>query len=158
MTNISTPPSESSIEDSVDSNQRMGAFGAVLGSILLALQHILIEAHVFGWLPAAVIIASVVGWMIFLFAVWRNQRLLNTQKGKAYASQIKGDERLMSIRTEAFTYGFVAMLIVQVVLIVLWTGFGATVDHILSIPVAATVTMAAGISAAVIRYQNRSRK
>jgi hypothetical protein len=158
MTSFSSPPAESLLEDRVDAYQRLIAWGAVVGSIMLALQHILIEAHFKGGLPTAVILASTAGWMVFLYATWQTRRLLASPEGTAYAAQISGDERLLSFRTEAFTYGFAAMLIVQVLLIVLWTGFGESVDHILSIPVAATVTMAAGISAAVLRYQNRSNK
>ena len=154
----SEPESEmdSSLESRVDANQRLISIGAVTGSVMLALQHILIEAHVRGTVPKLVIVASAGGWLLFLYAFWQNRRLFKSEQGKVFAAQLTGDERLMSIRNEAFTFGFAAMIMIQVGLIILWSGSSDAVQHVLSIPVSTTVTMATGITAAVLRYQARA--
>lgn len=141
---------QNGIEQRVDANQRLISFGAVTGSIMLALQHIVIEAHGPDWLALATILTSAAAWMVFLFAVRGNQKLFKTTEGMAYRRQVEGDELLQRIQKLAFSWGFGGMLMVQVILILVYSFFD---PHFLSIPVAATSTMAAGIGAAVLRYQ-----
>ena len=143
------------IESRVDANQRLVSFGAVTGSLMLALQHITIEAHAPSWLNVLVTLASSAGWIVFLYAAYKNRKLFMTAEGLEYKKQIEGDERLMTIRNQAFMWGFGAMLVIQVVMILAWTFFEL---HFLTIPVSTTATMAAGITSAVLRFQILSSK
>ena len=138
------------IESRVDANQRLSSFGAVTGAIMLALQHIAIEAHWPEWLQLSTILVSASGWLIYLWALRQNKRMFATPEGLAFKEQIEGDELLQSLSKEAFVWGFAGMLLMQVVLILTWTMFE---PHFLTIPVAATSTIAAGVSAAVLRHQ-----
>ncbi len=140
----------SPIEQRVDANQRLVAFSAATGSILLAIQHIVIEAHGPEWLSVSSSMASAAAWLLFLVAMFKNQRIFKTEDGKAYRAQLEGDEILQRIQKEAFTWGFAVMLMIQVVMILTFSFFD---PHFLSIPVAATSTMAGGIGIAVLRYQ-----
>jgi len=139
-----------SLELSVDANQRLISFGAAAGSALLAIQHIGQEAHGPDWMVAATALTSAAAWIVFLVALRRNQRLFKRPEGLAYRKQLEGDEMLQRIQKEAFTWGFGGMLATQVVMILL---FSFLDPHFLTIPVAATGTMAAGIVTAVLRYQ-----
>lgn len=143
------------IEARVDANQRLVSFGAVTGSFMLALQHITMEAHAPNWLHLMATLTSAGGWMVFLYAAYQNRKLFMTEEGLAYRRQIEGDERLMTIRNQAFMWGFGGMLLLQVLIILLWSFLE---PHFLSIPVATTSTMAAGIATAVLRYQTLSNK
>ena len=147
---MESPPSL--IESRVDANQRLVSFSAVTGSFLLALQHIAEGAHWNPWFSIPITVAVVASWLLFLVALRQNQKLFLSEQGKAFKAQLLGDERLQGIQKEAFTWGFAGMLLMQVVFILLYSFFE---PHFLSIPVAATSTMAAGICTAVLRYQNR---
>lgn len=136
-----------------ETNQRLMAFGATVGAIALALQHIIIEVHLHGWPSIALTITSLLGWTAFGVGVLRNRKLRKTPEGKAFFEQARKDERLIAMRAQAFTFGFAFMLGVQIVLLVLWTVFGHTDAGLLSIPVAASSTVAAGVTGAVVRYQ-----
>lgn len=140
----------SNLESKVDANQRQYSFGAAAGSALLALQHIVQEAHGPEWMVAVTALSSAAAWMVFLFAMLGNQKLFKSPEGLAYRKQLEGDEILQRIQKEAFAWGFGGMLTVQVVMILLFSFFE---PHFLTIPVAATSTMAAGIVTAVLRYQ-----
>lgn len=140
-------------ESRSETNQRLTAFGATVGAIALALQHIIIEVHLHGWPSIALTITSLLGWTAFGVGVLRNRKLRKTPEGKAFFEQARKDERLIAMRAQAFTFGFAFMLGVQIVLLVLWTVFGHTDAGLLSIPVAASSTVAAGVTGAVVRYQ-----
>lgn len=140
------------IETRVDANQRLVSFSAVTGSFLLALQHLVESAHGPTWLRIPVTLGAVGAWLLFLYALRQNQKLFRSPEGEAFKAQLLGDELLQGIQKEAFAWGFGGMLLTQVVFILVYTLFE---PHFLSIPVAATSTMAAGICTAVLRYQNR---
>lgn len=144
--------SSSPIETRVDANQRLVSFSAVTGSFLLALQHVVVESHGPNWLRIPVTLGSAGAWILFLYALWQNQRLFKTPAGEAFKAQLLGDELLQGIQKEAFAWGFAGMLLMQVVFIIAFSFFE---PHFLTIPVAATSTMAAGICTAVLRYQNQ---
>jgi len=140
-------------ESRCEANQRLTAFGAAVGSIALALQHILIEVHLQGWPVVAITLTSLLGWIVFGIGVLRNRRLGKTPDGKLFFEQARKDERLVTMRARAFTFGFTVMLALQVVLIVLYVAFGHTDTGLLSVPVAASSTIATGVTGAVLRYQ-----
>lgn len=142
--------SVSPIESRVDANQRLVSFSAVTGSFLLALQHVVEGAHGPGWLRLSVTLGSAGAWLLFILALFQNQKLFRSPEGLAFKAQLLGDEMLQGIQKEAFTWGFAGMLVMQVVFILVYSFFE---PHFLSIPVAATSTMAAGICTAVLRYQ-----
>lgn len=145
-------------ESRSETNQRLTAFGATVGAIALALQHIIIEVHLHGWPSIALTITSLLGWTAFGVGVLRNRKLRKTPEGKAFFEQARKDERLIAMRAQAFTFGFALMLGVQIVLLVLWTVFGHTDAGLLSIPVAASSTVAAGVTGAVVRYQTLTNR
>ena len=140
----------SRIELRVDANQRKVSFGAATGSAMLAIQHIVQEAHGPDWLIVGTAVTSAAAWIFFLIAIRQNQQLFKTPEGLAYRKQLEGDEMLQRIQKEAFAWGFGGMLALQVVMILLLSFLE---PHFLSIPVATTSTMAAGVVAAVLRYQ-----
>ncbi len=140
-------------ESRADSNQRLIMYGAVVGSVALALQHIVVEAHLHGWPIIAVTLTSLVGWAVFAIGIFRNKRLDKTPGGREFFRQVRTDERLIAIQSQAFSFGFWSMLAVQVILLLLWVFFGHLDTGLLSIPVAASSTIAAGTTGAVIRYQ-----
>lgn len=134
-------------------NQRLIATGAIIGSVALAGQHIFTEVHLHGWPTLVITITSLFGWAAFGLGIFRNHQLGKTQEGKAFLAQARTDERLSTMRSQAFTYGFATMLGTQVVLLLLWTVLGQADGGWLSIPVAASSTIAAGVAGAVLRYQ-----
>jgi len=134
-------------------NQRLTAYGATVGAIALAMQHIFIEVHLHGWPSMTLTVTSLLGWAALGIGVARNRKLGKTPEGKAFFEQARKDERLIAMRAQAFTFGFAFMLGVQVVLLVLWTLFGHIDSGVLSIPIAASSTIAAGVTGAVLRYQ-----
>ena len=145
-------------ESRCEINQRLTWFGATVGSVALAMQHIFIEVHLHGWPSIALTVTSLLGWSAFGVGVVRNRRLAKTAEGKAFFEQARKDERLIAMRAQAFTFGFAFMLGVQVLLLILWTLFGHTDTGLLSIPVAASSTMAAGVTGAVLRYQTLTNR
>jgi len=150
---VNRPSHRDDAESRAESNQRLIMYGAVVGSVALALQHIVVEAHFRGWPTIAVTLTSLAGWVIFGFGIFRNKRLNKTREGRDFFRQVRTDERLTSIQSQAFSFGFWSMLAVQVILLLLWVAFGHLDTGLLSIPVAASSTIAAGTTGAVIRYQ-----
>ena len=66
----------------------------------------------------------------------------------SFTSDDAESRREANQRLTAFTFGFAFRLGVQVVFLVLWTLFGHTDTGLLSVPVAASSTMAAGVAGA----------
>ena len=96
-------------ESRCEINQRLTAFGATVGAIALAMQHIFIEVHLHGWPSIALTVTSLLGWIAFGVGVVRNRRLAKTPDGKTYFEQARKDERLIAMRAQAFTFGFAFM-------------------------------------------------
>jgi len=149
---MSTESSRTSgAEDQSDLNQKYMAFGATIGSVALALQHIALEGH----FPEAVAfvfsIVSVFGWIMFGVGIFRNYKLNKSAEGRAFFVRAKSDERLVSIKSRSFMFGFGTMMAVQVLLMILYVAGGPDGIHFLTIPVAATSTIAAGVTGAVLR-------
>ena len=157
--NYSTNPGDaesSRTELLFDQNQRLISYGAIVGSVMLALQHVAIGAHFHGWPQMVVTVLSLLGWGVFAFGMYRSVRLKQTPEGKSFAEGIAHDERLLSIRSKSFASGFFAMLAMQVVLIVLAVVFGPEYPDWLSVVVAAPATIAAGVTGSVLRFQTLS--
>ena len=148
----------SALENSIDKNQRLISFSAVIGAVFLAVQHILIEAHAVRWLSIGASLLAATGWMIYLYAFFKAKSLLSSDEGKVLAEQMAGDERLLAIRAESFTWGFAAMIGFQVVLLVAYMMLQGVDTHVMSIPVAATSTIAAGVTGATLRQLNLSKR
>lgn len=140
-------------ESRCETNQRLTAFGATVGSIALAGQHIFIEVHLQGWPVVLLTLTSLLGWIVFGVGALRNRRLGKTPDGKLFFEQARKDERLVAMRAKAFTFGFTVMLALQVVMIVLYVLFGHTDTGLLSVPVTASSTIAVGVTGVVLRYQ-----
>lgn len=134
-------------------NVRLTSYGATVGSIGLAVQNILSELHVRGWVPVLMVLLTLGGWIVYGVGVYRNRRLGKPPGGRAYFEQARTDERLKAIRSEAFTWGFAAMLALQAVLLLVWSLTQPVSTGLLSVPVVASLTIAAGVTSAVLRHQ-----
>ena len=138
------------LEEKAELNQKLVAIGATAGSVGLALQHIVMEAHLAPALSLSMTLTAVIGWAIFAVGIVRARNLGRTEAGSEYLETLRADERLAAIRARAFIFGFGAMMGVQVVMLVLWTLTSGDL-HFLTIPVAASSTIAAGVTGAVLR-------
>ncbi len=163
-THLEQPALPPEIPDSNDAeliserNQRLIAIGAVLGSLMLAAQHVLIASHVHGWITSAVSVTSLVGWVLFGIGMILNVRLKRTPEGRAFSEHAARDERIIAIRAKSFAFGFAAMMLFQVVLIVLSVVLGHLETELLSVPVVAPATVAVGVIGAVLRFQILSNR
>ena len=140
-------------ESRCDTNQLLTSFGAIVGSVAMAGQNIFTEMHFHGWLVFAITMTSLGGWLVFGMGALRNRRLGQTPEGKAFFEIVRSDELYGAHRSQALAVGFAAMLGVQVILLVLWAMFSQTGFGLLTISVAASSTIAAGVAGSVIRYQ-----
>ena len=158
-TNTSPENSDSNdVELLSERNQRLIAFGAVLGSLMLAAQHVLIAAHFHGWYSVAASTVSIIGWAVFGLGMFLNVRLKRTPAGRAFSEHASHDERIIIIRSQSFAFGFAAMMLFQVLLIVLSVVFGHLETELLSVPVVAPATIAAGVTGAALRFQILSNR
>lgn len=151
-----TPPENTESNDVEllsERNQRLIAFGAILGILMLVAQHVLVALHLHGWVIIATSLVSFIGWALFLFGTYLNMRLKRTPEGKAFTEHAAHDERIIIIRSQSFAFGFTAMMLFQVLLIVLSVVFGHLDTELLSVPVIAPATIAAGITGALLRFQ-----
>ncbi len=151
-------PDSNDIELLSERNQRLIAYGAVLGSVMLAIQHIMIAAHFHGWHTVTTSIVSIIGWAVFGLGLFLNVRLKRTPEGRAFTEHAAHDERIIIIRSQSFAFGFAAMMLFQVLLIVLSVVFGHLETELLSVPVVAPATIAAGVTGAVLRFQILSNR
>jgi hypothetical protein len=143
-------------ESQYESNQRLTAFGAALGAIGMALQNLTAELLPHSWPLVSIALTVQIGWVVFAVGVLRNRKLGRTREGRAFIEQARTDERLVRLRAEAFMAGFGVMLGLQVFMILLATVGGDVLMEVLTIPVATSATIAAGVSGAVLRYQTLS--
>jgi len=141
-----------------DKNQRLIAYGAIVGSVMLALQHAAVASHFHGWPQMLVTALSLIGWGAFGLGTIRSVRLKRTPEGRAFMEHLASDERLVSIRARSFAAGFFAMLGMQVVLLLLWVILGHLGAEWLNVAVAAPATIAAGVTGSVLRFQNLSNR
>jgi len=151
-----TPPENTESNDVEllsERNQRLIAFGAVLGILMLVAQHVLIATHFHGWVIVSASTVSFIGWALFLLGAYLNRRLKGTPEGRAFIEHAAHDERIIHIRSQSFAFGFTAMMAFQVLLIVLDLVFGHLESQLMSVPVIAPATIAAGITGAVLRFQ-----
>jgi len=151
-------PEPNDVESRYEANQRLVAIGAILGSVGLAVQHIFVVADIHGWPIPTIVFTALTGWLIFGIGTVRNWMLGNTSSGRAFMEYARSDERLLVLRLKAFTTGFFAMLGMQVILLIAWMILGHSDAGILTIPVIAPATIAAGVTGTVLRYQILSNR
>lgn len=148
----------SDTEAKLEKLQQHFAWGAIIGSIGMSLEHIVSVMDPPSWISGALTLISLGGWLFFLVSMLRSIRLSKTPEGMAYRLHATRDERIKANRDDAFTVGFAAMLGSQALLIVGWVLFHEVDPGFLTIPVMAPTAIAIGVSASLIRYMIRSSR
>jgi len=140
------------IESTFDAWQKFLAVGAAVGSIGLALQNILDSVGVRGPVFLVVALTGLCGWLLFAGAVLKIRSLGKTKDGRTYMEQIRGDERLDTVRARAFQAGFFAILLMQVIGIIL----NVTVPGMFDIADLASTSIALGVAVSVVMFHRIS--
>jgi len=146
------------VEQKMDALQFQLSIGAIVGSVALAIQHMVISVHSVAWVSVLFSVLSVVGWALFGIALFRMSRLGKSAAGKAYNANAQRDERIKSIRSESFAFGFWAVLVFQGFTLVAWVFFHDMHRGLLTVPVVAPTAIAIGVTASLLRFQNLSKK
>ena len=146
------------VEQKMDALQFQLSVGAIAGSVALAIQHMVISVHSTSWVTGLVSAISVAGWALFGIALFRMNRLGKSAAGKAYNANAQRDERIKSIRSEAYAFGFWAVVVFQAFILIAWVFFHDMHRGLLTVPVVAPTAIAIGVTASLLRFQNLSKK
>jgi len=143
------------LESTYDRGQQMVGVGAVGGSVGLALQNIASELAWSAPVIFTIMAVTTVGWLVFLRGVMMVRSIGRAPGGTDFLNTVTSDERLLTIRAKAYSGGFFAMILLQVIFTIAWVLAGDVVSW-LTIGTAASITVAAGVSASVLRFQSLS--
>ena len=146
------------VEQKMDALQAQLSLGAIIGSVALAAQHMVESVHAARWITLTVALISLGGWLLFGVSLLRMRRLGLSPAGKIYNANAVRDERMKMVRLESFTFGFAAVLIFQVLVVVAWVFAHDVHGGLLSVPVVAPTTIAVGVTASLIRFQILSKR